>query len=219
MCDTGLVQLRGVYRSAHLEVVVVGWCMKKDTLYSCVVVGRKKNIFLSHFGERCFTKCGGREKMASTMPKRIGSKFPAMRGKEPKMASFTTKGSASVGTGSKAKTPKVKDYLVGEDYEGAGMKFFAEVFGLDDPDHFTLCVKKYCDKYKRTGKDGNEYTDLGGFSPAWTRRALGALYGDNNYGGLMFTMASWFDTGIRQDRLKAIVGSHPKAGAKPRSKK
>ena len=42
MCDTGLAQLRGVYRSAHLEVMVVGWCMKKDTLYSCVVVGGGK---------------------------------------------------------------------------------------------------------------------------------------------------------------------------------
>ena len=46
MCDTGLVQLRGVYRSAHLEVVVVEWCMKKDTLYSCVVVGGGKFFFL-----------------------------------------------------------------------------------------------------------------------------------------------------------------------------
>lgn len=134
------------------------------------------------------------------------------------MASFTMKGTGTA-VASKGKIQRVKDFLEGENYEEAGIQFFGKVFGLDDPDIFALAVREYCDKYKRTGKDGSEYADIGGFSPMWTKRALGALYGDQAFGGLMYTMAQWFDTATRQERLQSIVSAltaKPTAGSKPK---
>ena len=133
------------------------------------------------------------------------------------MASFTAKG--SIEKVSSKSVQRVADFLdkVNPDYEASAIKFFAEVLGIGDPDILQTAVRKYLETVKRTGKDGTEYADIGGRPTGYTRRAFGAIFGSGDFGGLCYTIASWYDTQARQEALKAIVATLP--GAMPASKK
>lgn len=134
------------------------------------------------------------------------------------MASFFEKGKVE-SKESKVATKHPKDFLEGEKYDEAGFAFFQFVLGKDLTDKtaeaFVACVRKYCDTFKIKGKDGTtEYCDLALYGP-FGRRALGAVYGDGNLGGVLYTLAQGFDKLERRARLLQIWNE--RAGAKVKS--
>ena len=134
------------------------------------------------------------------------------------MASFTAKG--SIEKVSSKSVQRVADFITDKtspDYERAALSFFDKVLGIGDADTLQAAVKQYLETCKRTGKDGTQYADIGGRPNGYTRRAFGAIYGSGDFGGLCYTIASWYDTQARQEALKAIVATLP--GAMPASKK
>lgn len=137
------------------------------------------------------------------------------------MASFFGKSSKAQEKVERAKVVHPKDYLEGENYDEAGFKFFQVVLtGLEETEahaeKLVRSIREYCDKYKVDGKDGQKYCDLALYGP-FGRRALGAVYGDGNLGGVLYTLAQGFDKIERRERLLAIW-SKPEAGSKPERK-
>lgn len=139
------------------------------------------------------------------------------------MASFT--GKSTFVQESKERMIQPKDFLpkdrepTSDDYDAAGIKFFEAVFGskLDDADKFQSVVRKYCDTVKKAGKDGKEYIDASFFGN-YGRRALGAVYGDGNFGGLMFTLAGAFGTKVRREKLAGLWSNALGTVTKPKAK-
>jgi len=121
---------------------------------------------------------------------------------------------------------QVRDFLVGDDYDAAGLAFFAEVFGLDDPDQMQAAYKRYMAMYHKRDKDGNPIrstrtgADLADFGGLYNRRwaaAIAEINGEGNFGGLLYTMASWLDTAARQDQFRTCLAAADAApeAAKP----
>ena len=145
------------------------------------------------------------------------------------MASLT-----KVGHGTKAaggvKVKTVADYLGKDrseaapvDYTTAGAKFFQERFGIEDNDKDVdvLCesILEYCEKYTKDtlSKAGKPLADIGGFGGA--ARAFGALHGDRELGGVIYTLGRWFDTEERQERLAALIAARKVPAGKKGGKK
>jgi len=135
------------------------------------------------------------------------------------MASFFEKGKVE-GKERAAAVKHPKDFLEGDNYDAAGFAFFQYV--LDgkltekNADEFVATVRKYCDTFKVKSKDGAaEYCDLSLYGP-FGRRALGAVYGDGNLGGVLYTLAQGFDKIERRERLAKLWGE--RAGAAPERK-
>lgn len=137
------------------------------------------------------------------------------------MASFFEKGKVE-GKERAAAVKHPKDFLEGDKYDEAGFAFFQYVLGdsLNEKsaDSFVATVRKYCDTYKVKSKDGTtEYCDLSLYGP-FGRRALGAVYGDGNLGGVLYTLAQGFDKIERRERLAKLWGERAGAALKGKSK-
>lgn len=108
------------------------------------------------------------------------------------MASFNKVTAVS----SSVKTLKVKDFLKGEDYDGAAIEYFGKVldgFKANDEsaERLQKALKAVCDGHKKTGKDGNNYVDA--YFGRKSRQVLGAIYGDGNFGGVLYQIAAAFE--------------------------
>jgi len=139
------------------------------------------------------------------------------------MASFNMGSGKAVETANRPKVgkdflDKEKDLCSPSDYREAGMGWVSEILGLketeDDANKLVFALRNYLDKYKtdKLSKKGEPLADIGGYNPAMTARAFGAIYGDGDLGGVIYIISSWFDTKTRLERLKALLaGDKPKA--------
>lgn len=93
------------------------------------------------------------------------------------------------------------------DYTRAAIAWIKDNIGDVDTEQFINGVLEYLDKYKsdKVSKSGKPLADIGGFSPILTTKAMGALYGDRKIGTVVYTIASWYDTETRLQRLKDCV--------------
>lgn len=110
------------------------------------------------------------------------------------------------------KSVKVRDFLEGENYDGAGLGFFGAVlpgFELSDAcaDRLQKALRIVCDGHKRIGKDGKEYCDL--YFGKRSRVTLGAIYGDGGFGGLLYGLASAFEPKKQQAWLIEAWNKEP----------
>ena len=108
------------------------------------------------------------------------------------MASFNKVTAVS----SSVKTLKVKDFLKGEDYDGAAIAYFEKTldgFKCDDAsaEKLQVALKAVCDGHKKVGKDGNNYVDA--YFGRKSKQVLGAIYGDGNFGGVLYQIATAFE--------------------------
>lgn len=104
-------------------------------------------------------------------------------------------------------TKQVRDYLVGDNYDGAALAYYKAVFDLDDPDKMQAAYKRYMamyhkrDKsgeYVRSARTGEVLADFGGlYNRRWSA-AIAEINGAGDFGGLLYTMAAWLDTAARQ---------------------
>lgn len=117
--------------------------------------------------------------------------------------------------------PKDKESLSERDYDAAGLEYLSAEYGLkdEDADRYVMAMRTYCERHKRTGKDGKAYADLRlGRNSYRNRAALGALFGDGNLGGHVYLLASAVDTRQRREWFRACLNETAPAGTVVKAK-
>ena len=117
--------------------------------------------------------------------------------------------------------PKDKSALLEADYDNAGLEYLKEEYGLKDQDaeRYVIAMRLYCERHKRTGKDGKQYADLRlGRNSYRNRAALGALFGDGQLGGHVYLLASAVDTRQRREWLRSCLADTVPAGTVAKAK-